>query len=255
MKDPYNLVADGMVKLFGALAAFETSVSGGVVRSGSERDVRDAMALLERLVDQDIEVREDGGATLKQGVARDRIVSVHAPEMRHGRKPKKVRFDGHKGALVVDADSGVILEAGVKAGNAHDAHGSLEAIERAEETLKAAWEDAPVEEGPEAEAEGQARIEQTLGDCAYGTADNRRAFAEAGRELTAKQPPLYNGGRYTQEDFPRDEDTGARTCPAGHSVLPARRACARFSTPSSLWNACVTPWAEWRRAFSSARSS
>jgi hypothetical protein len=107
------------------------------------------MALLERLVDQDIEVREDGDAKLKQVVARDRIVSVHAPEMRHGRKSKKVRFDGHKGELVVDADSGVILDAGVKAGNAHDAHGSLEAIERAEETLKAAWEDAPVEEGPE----------------------------------------------------------------------------------------------------------
>lgn len=288
VKDTYNLVADGMRKLLGVLAAFETplpdavevvgfaaahdlsryvtgpSLKGEVeldwddeaardafltelvvdvrrglrlgktllesadpstmgMRSAGENEVRAAMALLEQLVEQDIEVGEDGGAALKQGVAKDRIVSVHDPEMRHGRKSKRVRFDGHKGEIVVDAESGTILDASAKAGNAHDAHGSLDAIARAEEILKAAWEDAPEEPRPENESDAEVKIVETLGDCAYGSADNRRDFADAERTLTAKQPALHNGGRYTKEDFPRDEQTGARTCPAGHCVLPRLR--------------------------------
>lgn len=193
------------------------------MRSTGENEVRAAMALLDQLVEQDIEVREDGGAGLKQGVAKDRIISVHDPEMRHGRKSKRVRFDGHKGEIVVDAESGTILDASAKAGNAHDAHGSLDAIMRAEETLKAAWEDAPEEPSPENESDTEVTIVETLGDCAYGSAVNRRDFADAQRTLTAKQPALHNGGRYTKEDFSRDAQTGARTCPAGHRVLPRLR--------------------------------
>ena len=311
VKDTYNLVADGMGKLLGTLAAFETplleavdvvayarshdlsryvtgvSLKGGaeldwdepcardafltglvvdvrralglaraaleaaeacetvVVRSGSEDEVRAAMALLERLVEQDVDVREDGGAQLKRGVAKDRVISVHDPDMRHGRKSKRVRFDGHKGEVVVDTESGTILDASGKAGNAPDAHGSLESIERAEQTLKAAWEHAPAEPG--SEEQGDVEIVDTLGDCAYGTADNRRDFADAQRPLTAKQPRLHNGGRYTKQDFPRDEHTGARTCPAGHRVLPRLRTrtwrgakvkAPHYQWPGALCTAC-----------------
>jgi hypothetical protein len=47
--------------------------------------LHEAAGLLARLLMQDIERREDG-TRLKQGVSSDRIVSVHDPEMRHGRK-------------------------------------------------------------------------------------------------------------------------------------------------------------------------
>ena len=287
VKDTYNLVADGMVKLLGALAAFETpllapvdakryagghdlsryfadvSLKGGAEldwdsvsernafltglvvdvrralalarssleaatsscgpRCGSAEDVRAAMQLLDQLVDQDIEVRDDGQAQIKHGVAKDRIVSVHDPEMRHGRKSKRTRFDGHKGEIVVDSDSGVIVDVSVKPGNAHDAEGSLAAIERAEQTVRDAWADAPREQAQDAQDDGEAGIAQTLGDCAYGTAANRRVFLDADRDLVAKQPALHNGGRFTQEPFPRDPDNAARTCPAGHTVMPHLR--------------------------------
>ena len=308
VKDTYNLVADGMGKLLGVLAAFETpqleavdvgafacahdlsryvtgtSLKGGAeldwddegaretfltelvidvrralrlgetllesadpstigMRGAGEKEVREAMRLLEQLVEQDVEVREDGGAQLKQGVAKDRIVSVHDPEMRHGRKSRRVRFDGHKGEIVVDAESGTILDASAKAGNAHDAHGSLEAVERAEATLKAAWKDAPEKPSPENEGDPEVKIVETLGDCAYGSADNRRDFADAERTLTAKQPALHNGGRYTKEDFPRDDETGARTCPAGHRVLPRSRTRTwrgeKVNVPYCQWPAAV----------------
>ncbi len=191
--------------------------------SASPDDVRAAMTLLERLVAQDVEVREDGRGHIKQGVAKDRIVSVHDPEMRHGRKSKRVRFDGHKGEIVTDSDSGTILDASVKAGNAHDADGSLGAIERAEQAVQEAWEDAPAEEVHEETGEGEPGVGATLGDCAYGSANNRREFLDAERELIAKQPRLHNRGRYTKQDFPVDEHTSERTCPAGHKACPSLR--------------------------------
>ena len=46
---------------------------------------------------QDIERRTDGEA-LREGVAKDRIVSMHDLEMRHGRMSRQQRFDGHKAA-------------------------------------------------------------------------------------------------------------------------------------------------------------
>jgi hypothetical protein len=241
-----GLVVDVRRVLELARTLLEKAVSSGPMpRGASEEDVRGAMALLEQLVEQDIEVRENGDATLQQGVAKDRVISVHDPEMRHGRKSKRVRFDGHKGEIVVDAESRTVLDASVKAGNAHDAHGSLESIERAEHVLKDAWKQAP--SGPGVEEEDQAQIVETLGDCAYGSADNRRDFVDAGRELSAKQPLLHNGGRYTKEDFSRDEETGARTCPAGHSVAPKQRTslwrgeqvkAAYYQWPAALCEAC-----------------
>ena len=290
VKDTYNLVADGIVKLLRALAAFDTpllqavdvdgfarghdfsryvanaSIKGAaelnwddeservafltelvvdvrralglakamvssvepaqaMMRSGNAEAIEEAVSLLERLVAQDITVREDGDAHINKGVAKDRIVSVHDPEMRHGRKSKRTRFDGHKGEIAIDSESGTILDASAKAGNAHDAHGSLETIERAEQALNAAWEGvAPTEEiaGHEDEAQ-KVGIDETLGDCAYGSANNRRDFIEAERKLSAKQPPLRNRGRYTKDDFPVHASTGERTCPAGHRVAPKFR--------------------------------
>jgi hypothetical protein len=91
--------------------------------------------------------------------------------------------------------------------------------------------------------EGEAGTAQTLGDCAYGTASNRRAFLDAGRELVAKQPALHNDGRFTKEDLPRDAATGARTCPAGHTVAPRMRSVSwrggNVHVPFYRWPAAV----------------
>ena len=97
VKDTYNLVADGMVKLRRALAAFETPLL------------------------QPVDVERFARAT--------------------------------------------------KAGNAHDADGSPEAIERAEQTLEAAWEQVPVEEA----AWEQAPVEEAA---AHEEADEESAKHE-----------------------------------------------------------------------------
>ena len=69
-----------------------------------------AAELLGQLLLQDVERTDDGvglgvglGVSLKDGVSRDRMMSVHDPELRHGHKSSSRRFDGHKGG---DGDRG-----------------------------------------------------------------------------------------------------------------------------------------------------
>jgi hypothetical protein len=63
-----------------------------------------ADALLAAIVAQDVETDPDSGAPRpRQEVAADRIVSTTDPQMRHGRKSKSRRFDGHKMHVVTEA--------------------------------------------------------------------------------------------------------------------------------------------------------
>ena len=145
VKDTYNLLADGIVKLLRALAAVEqapvrewaqareyerylgSSVKGEAAIDWSDKRARTALLsgivadadrllelsrqaqgelpedgeerqrivaaaeLLGQLLLQDVE-RAEGGVSLKDGVSRDRMMSVHDPEMRHGRKSSSRRF-------------------------------------------------------------------------------------------------------------------------------------------------------------------
>ncbi|MGH2692704.1 MAG: hypothetical protein ACRDHM_09395, partial [Actinomycetota bacterium] len=56
--------------------------------------VADPASLLAQVVDSDTEDDGEGRLQIRQGVARDRIVSHSDPEMRHGRKSASRRFDG-----------------------------------------------------------------------------------------------------------------------------------------------------------------
>ena len=166
VKDTYNLLADGIVKLARALAQLKginvgqwaksqgyhrylaSSVKGEAAIDWSDRQARAALLagivadadrllelsrqaqgelpedsaerqrivaaaeLLGQLLLQDVE-RTEGGASLRDGVSRDRMMSVHDPEMRHGHKSSSRRFDGHKAAIVVDTDSQLITAVAV----------------------------------------------------------------------------------------------------------------------------------------------
>ena len=249
VKDTYNLLADGIVRLMRALASVEqtnverwakargydrylgSSIKGESAIDWSDRKARAALLgeivadadrllevarqaqgelpegsperqgivaaaeLLGELLLQDVEGAGDG-IGLKDGVAKDRMVSVHDPEMRHGHKSSSRRFDGHKAANVVDTDSQLITAVEVLPGNAPDNLGALELVERSEATTG-----VPVEE--------------SLGDAAYGDGDTRQAFADAGRNLIARVPGRPNKAHFPKEDFLIDLAAGTCTCPAG----------------------------------------
>lgn len=194
-----EIVADADRLLEQARVARRTLETG----SPAEVALLEASGLLRRLLIQDVERRDDGPA-LKEGVAKDRLVSVHDPEMRHGRKSARTRFDGHKAAVVVDTDEPLILAVDVLAGNAPDAEGALELIEQAEANTGCA-------------------VDETLGDCAFGSGETRQAFADAGRTLIAKVPTVTNQGRFPKTAFVIDLEARTATCPAGQTTHDLRR--------------------------------
>ena len=187
VKDTYNLLADGIVKLMRALVDMEqtsvkewakaqgygrytgSSIKGEAGIDWSDRKAREtllaaivadadrllelsrqaqgtlpegsderqeivaAAELLGQLLLRDVERKScDGGASLKDGVSKDRMMSVHDPEMRHGHKSSSKRFDGHKAAIVVDTGTQLITALEVLPGNAPDNLGALELVEQSE---------------------------------------------------------------------------------------------------------------------------
>ena len=260
VKDTYNLLADGIVKLARALAQLKginvgqwaksqgyhrylgSSVKGEAAIDWSDRQARAALLagivadadrllelsrqaqgelpedsaerqrivaaaeLLGQLLLQDV-ARTDDGVSLRDGVSRDRMMSVHDPEMRHGHKSSSRRFDGHKAAIVVDTDSQLITAVEVLPGNAPDNLGALELVEQSEANTSV----------PAAEI---------MGDAAYGDGDTRQAFADAGRTLIARVPGRPNRSHFPKEDFRIDLEAGSCTCPAGQvtrTIVPAGR--------------------------------
>ena len=187
----------------------------------------EAAELLGQLLLQEVERQEDGPA-LKDGVSRDRIPSVHDPEMRHGRKSSRKRFDGHKAAVVVDTDSQLVTAVDILPGNAGDNTGVLELVGQSEENT-----------GIE--------VEETIGDAAYGDGGTRQAFADAGRTLIAKVPGRPNKAYFPKEDFQIDLAAGTCTCPGPGRLL----------TPCTPQAPGPTGWARSTRpkAFNSTRRS
>ena len=213
VKDTYNLLADGIVKLLRVLAAvaritvgewaegqgyeryFGSSIKGEAVIDWSDRRARaallaelvadadrllelarqawvelpedsaqqqsivDGAELLGQLLLQDIERKSgdgdvDDGVSLKDGVSKDRMLSVHDPELRHGHQSSRRRFDWHKAAIVVDTDSQLITAVDVLPGNAPDNLGALELVEASEASTGSV-------------------VEEAIGNAAYGDGGTR----------------------------------------------------------------------------------
>lgn len=284
VKDTYNLLADGIVKLARVLAALAhttleewakqhqlerylgTSLKGeahidwdnpkarqqfltAIVADADRllelarqtlknyapdrtehQELTKASDLLAQLLLQDVE-RTAEGARIKEGVTADRIVSVHDPQMRHGRKSAAKRFDGHKAAVAVDPESELITAATVLAGNAPDNEPARELVEQTEQN-------ADVE------------VEETIGDCAFGDGATRQEFADAGRRLVAKVPARPNGPSFAKEDFAIDLVAQTCVCPAGHQASAVvalggardrhgqRQVIRGFRFPAALCAAC-----------------
>src|SRR5438552_9930235 len=206
VKDTYNLLADGIEKLACRLAEvageaiaswadrqdlhryFGSSLKGEAAIDWNDKAQRDQLlteivqdgrrllslaeqarqehpehaeaiqadaALLERLIRQDVEEKPGGGCQIKEGTEKDRLISVHDPEMRHGRKSASKTFNGHKTAVAVDMESQLICGVDVLSGNAGDQEKALDLVHQAERVT-------------------EAKVEETVGDCAYGGSPTRK---------------------------------------------------------------------------------
>ena len=203
-----EIVADADRLLELARQALERLSADSVER----QRIVDAAELLGQLLLQDVERKSgDGdadaadGVSLRDGVSKDRMLSVHDPELRHGHKSSHRRFNGHKAAIVVDTDSQLITAVDVLPGNAPDHLGALELVEQSEASTGSVAEEA-------------------MGDAAYGDGGTRQTFAEAGRQLVARVPGRPERKHFPKDDFYLDLVSGSCTCPAGqvtHTMVPA----------------------------------
>jgi transposase len=194
-----NRFLHGIVSDAKAVLRLADEVGARMVEGDQEAErVENAGALLRQLIIQDVAAGEDV-STLKEGVARDRIVSVHDPEMRHGHKSKSKRFEGHKAAIAVDAESQLITAVEVLAGNAPDSEHALELTEASE-------------------ANSGLEVAETIGDCAYGDGSTRQAYADAGRKLVARVAPRGNRDQISKDEFHIDLEEMSCTCPAGQTT-------------------------------------
>jgi len=83
--------------------------------------VAESLAIAQQVVAQDVTVSETGAPVLRDGVARDRRISVEDGQMRHGRKSRSHLFDGYKRHVCHDLDSDLIRAVGVTAANLPEA--------------------------------------------------------------------------------------------------------------------------------------
>ncbi|MBO0683134.1 MAG: transposase, partial [Candidatus Dormibacteraeota bacterium] len=185
--------------------------------SRAERRLLAAAQLLTQLLLQDVERKPEGGARIRRGTSAGRIPSVHDPEIRHGRKSERVRFDGHKLALAVDTDESLITAVDVMAGSAKDDEDALKLVM---ETAVAAGAD----------------VEVVIADAAYGSGERRREFADAGIELVARTPHLAERAYFSKARFEIDFEQGTCRCPAGQ--VTGERNSNGFWFPTRTCNAC-----------------
>lgn len=182
------------------LGALVTMARELLAATATDPDCAEAAELLGRIVDQDVEDRppDGGGPTVRDGVARDRVVSVVDPDMRHGRKSPSARVDGYKAHVLTDHGTELVLSVAATAANQPDGPQAAPLVAAA----KAAG--VPVAE--------------VLGDTAYGDGDTRVAVEAVGAKVTAKTQPPSPTGRFVKTDFVIDPAVPSATCPAGQTT-------------------------------------
>lgn len=164
----------------------------------------DEVALLRKVIAQDV-AREtpDGPPTLRQGVAPDRTVSVHDPEMRHGHTSNGTVDSGHKAHVAVEVTSDVITAVDLTAPAAADGAQVKALLEQTQQIA------------------GRP-LEQALGDTAYSSRIGLTHAHDAEVELVTKMPSPPEG-RHGPGAFQVSEDGTTAQCPAGVASAQVKR--------------------------------
>lgn len=168
-------------------------------RAGKRSDeppLREALAALRRVLEQDLEPDPTTGRPrIRRGVARDRTPSLGDREMRHGRKSKAKAFTGYKRHIA--KAQGMIVSALVQPANRPE-HEATEAL------LGDARTHGTVEE-----------LHIDRGFLGSPTVDR---FHAAGGTVLCKPWPSRNRGLFTKLKFRIDLESNTVTCPAGAVV-------------------------------------
>jgi hypothetical protein len=158
---------------------------------------RQGVKIAEQVREQDVEVNEQGKASLIKGVAKDRRISVEDAEMRHGRKSRSVLVDGYKRHVLHDLDTGLIRAVGITPANTPE---------------------ASVTRDISADLERQeVRLKELHIDRAYLSSHLVRERSDD-LEVYCKAWPVSSGKRFHKQMFTLDWDQQIIRCPAEHEI-------------------------------------
>jgi transposase len=166
--------------------------------------VAEAVRLLRELIGQDFELDEDDVPRLRRGTAKDRILSVHDPQMRHGRKSERQRFDGYKiHAAATIGERPLVTAIEVSPACDYDGHVAPALVDSQPDEIRAG---------------------RLLGDSAYGDSETRERLEQRCVEVLAPVPePPPPAGKPHKREFAIDLAAGTVTCPVGKvAPIPAR---------------------------------
>ncbi|GHO49806.1 transposase [Ktedonospora formicarum] len=142
-----------------------------------------SLSVAQQIQAQDVEVNEQGKASLIKGMAKNRRISVEDPEMRHSRKSRSVRVDGYKRHVLHDLDTGLIRAVGITPANSPE---------------------ASVTEAISADlAQQAASLEELHIDRAYLSSHLVRERGDD-LEIYCKARPIPNGKRFHKQAFTLD---------------------------------------------------
>jgi len=156
-----------------------------------------SLSVAQQIKEQDVQVDEEGKASLIKGVAKDRRISVEDSEMRHGRKSRSVRVDGYKRHVLHDLDTSLIRAVGITPANVPE---------------------ASVTEAISADLEQQGACLQELHiDRAYLSSHLVRERSDD-LEIDCKAWPVREGKRFHKQAFTLDWERQMIRCPAEQEV-------------------------------------
>jgi DDE family transposase/transposase-like protein DUF772 len=188
----------------------------GTLGGGDDPRVVDALAAAGQVRDQDVTVDPDGVARLRQGVARDRRISISDAEMRHGRKTRSQRVDGYKRHVLRDLDSELVRVVGLTPANL-----------------------------PEAGVAGPLQADLDAQGVTLGELHIDRAYLASGLvrdrdpdlQVYCKAFPVRSpGGRFAKPCFTIDVDQHTLTCP--NKVTMAFTPGGKVQFPAPICAAC-----------------
>ncbi len=163
-----------------------------------EDDLEKAVELLEKVALQDVDMDDNGNAAMTKGTAKDRIISVNDPEMRHGRKTSSKLSDGYKSEIMTGGE-GASIVMGIEVGGANVADGEFmsDLIDKCNE-------------------DGN-NIDKLYGDSAYSDWEEIEKREKEGMEFCVNVPqPVNSSGGYTKDKFDINIEKGEVTCPGGY---------------------------------------
>lgn len=186
-----------------------------------------ARGLLRQVARQDIE-SDAQGVRIRQGVAKDRVVSTVDPEMRHGHKSSAGKWNGYKKHLSVEPETELITAVAVTAANVGDGVVALELLQQQAEVGL-----APAE---------------VMADMAYAGGELRaQALSQGEGTLLMTKAATPSQDYFDKADFVIDLAAGTVRCPADQVVpirfQPGHGTEARFSVETcadcSLASLCL----------------